>query len=318
MRILKFGGKSLATAEKMQNICQFIKKVYKKDQKLIIVVSAIGNTTDLLLNKSKEFVPHNTFQRELDVLLSCGETISSSLFAMTLNSIGIPAESLQGWQIKINTMGEHQNSLITSIDKRRINECLNNGIVAVISGFQGINKFGDITTLGRGGSDTTASALGATFQTNVELYSDFNGVFCCDPNEQPSKKIQHTTLDRLDYLSQNNAKIISNRAVKIAKEHNISFTLKSSTQPNLKGTSVCSLESNQVSLTTNQNLCEICVYIPEQKKLEFIFKNVLVWLKKYKLYNLTLSCNNIKLLINQSEKSEILKVLSEKLKLTNV
>ena len=313
MRILKFGGKSLATFEKTQNICKYIKKIYKNDKKLIIVVSAMGNTTDLLLSKANEYGSNNPCQRELDTLLSCGETISSSLFAMTLNSIGVPAKSLQAWQVKINTMGEHQNSLITSIDKTKINECLKSGIVAVISGFQGVNKLGDITTLGRGGSDTTASALGATFQTQVELYSDFNGLFCCDPNEIQSKKIQHASLDRLEFLSNNNSKVITNRAVKIAKEYNISFTLKSSAKPNLKGTNICELESNKISITTNQNLCEICVYFPEKKKQQLLLKNVLIWLKRYKLYNLSLSSDNIKLLINQANRLEILKILSEKL-----
>ena len=276
MRILKFGGKSLASQEKVQKICEFIKQIYKTEPKLIIVVSAMSNTTDLLINKAKDFSQNKINQRELDVLLSCGETISSSLFAMSLNSIGIPAESLQAWQIKINTMGDHQNSIITNIDKSRINNCLNNNIVAVVSGFQGVNKNGDTTTLGRGGSDTTAAALGATFGINVELYSDFNGLFCCDPNEIESKKIALTNLNRLDYLSKNHSKVISNRAVKIAKENNISFILKSSSKPNLKGTRICPIESKQTSINVIQNLCEIHIYQPDNLTLRFIAKNVII------------------------------------------
>lgn len=313
MRILKFGGKSLSTPEKTQNICKYIKKIYKNEQKIIVVVSAMGNTTDLLLQKSNNFVPENQSKRELDVLLSCGETISSSLVAMTLNSIGVPAQSLQAWQIQISTMGEHQNSLITHIDKPRLEALLNKKIVAVVSGFQGINKLGDITTLGRGGSDTTASALGATFHTNVEFYSDFNGVFCCDPNELPSSRINYSTLERLDFLSKHGSKIVSNRAVKIAQSHNISFQLKCSTKPNLKGTRIQALESNKTSITTEQNLCLIHIYQPDTNKLIFISKNVLIWLNKFKLYKLDLNCTDIHILINQADKLEVLTILAKKL-----
>lgn len=313
MRILKFGGKSLATPEKTQKICKYIKKIYEKEQKIIIVVSAVANTTNQLLKISKEYAQNTTSLRELDVLLSCGETISSSLFAMTLISLGVPAQSFQAWQIKINTMGEHQNSLITSIEKSRISECLDKNIVAVVSGFQGVNKNGDITTLGRGGSDTTAAALGATFNTNVELYSDFNGLFCCDPNEIASKKIRYTSLARLDYLSNNQSTVISNRAIKLAKTHNISFVLKSSEKPNLKGTIICPLESSKTSINTHQNLCLIHIYQPERKKLLFISQNVSIWLKKFNLYNLTLNSDNMHILINQADKLEILTILAKKL-----
>lgn len=315
MRILKFGGKSLDSAEKTQKICKYIKKIYEKDKKLIIVVSAIGNTTDKLLELAKAYDAENLSKRELDVLLSSGETISASLFAITLNSMGVPAKSFQAWQIKINTMGEHQNNLITHIDKSQIENTLSENTVVVVTGFQGINKNGDISTLGRGGSDTTAVALGATFQTKVELYSDFNGIFGADPREIKTKKIRKISFNQLDFLSQNGSRVISNRAVKIAKEQNISLVFKSSANPCREGTISDFLEHNSISISSNQNLCELFITCADEKKLKLLSKNVILWLNGYKLHNFTLKSQNIALLINQSDKAEILKLLSEKLKL---
>ena len=311
MRILKFGGKSLETVEKTQKICKYIKKIYEKDKKIIVVVSAIGNSTDKLIEKAKSYCLEKLPERELDVLLSTGETISASLFAMALNQIGVPAKSYQAWQLKINTMGAHQNSLITHIDKHVIEETLSSNTVVVVTGFQGINKFGDITTLGRGGSDTTASALGASFQTNVELYSDFNGVFVCDPRELKTKKLNKVSLEQLDYISQNGSKVVSNRAVKIASNHNIGLIFKASSTPHLSGTISNNLEKNSILISTNQNLCEIHISSPSANKLKSMFKNVILWLKDYKLYNLTLNSSNITLLVNQSDTSNILHILKK-------
>lgn len=315
MRILKFGGKSLENLQKTQNVCKFIKKTYKNDKKLIIVVSAMGNTTNDLLNLAKQFNPKNKASRELDCLLSSGETISASLVAIILNSMSVPAQSLLGWQVKINTHGDFQNSLITSIDKSKIENCLNSNTVAVIAGFQGINKNGDITTLGRGGSDTTAAALGAVFSTNVELYSDFNGMFACDPRTIKTKKLNAVSLNQLESAANDGMKLVCNRAVKLAKENNISLKLKSSTSPQSKGTLANSLEKENVLILTKSNLCEISINCSAETKLKFIAKNVIFWLNNYKIYNLGLENQNIKLTINEADKQEILQILIKKLKL---
>ena len=315
MRILKFGGKSLDTAEKRKKICQYIKYIYEKDKKIIVVVSAIGLTTDNLIDLSKSLDAENLSKRELDVLLSTGETISSSLIAMTLIKLGVPAKSLQAWQVGINTMGDFQNSLITSIDKHSIEDCFKECKVAVVTGFQGINKDRDITTLGRGGSDTTAAALGATFQTNVELYSDFNGVYVCDPNEIKSKKIKHISLNQLDIVSQTGSRVVCNRAVKIAKNNNIGLIFKSSSNPKQQGTITNTLENNNISICTNQNLCVISIIFEHDNKLKFTLKNVFLWLEDIKLYNLTSNLHNITLLINQADKEKVLNILKDKLNL---
>lgn len=315
MRILKFGGKSLENLQKTQKICKFIKKIYKNEKKLIIIVSAMGDTTNKLLGLSEQFNAKNKSKRELDCLLSSGETISASLFAIILNSIGVPTKSFLGWQIKINTYGDFQNSLITSIDKNKIEECLNNNIVTVIAGFQGVNKNGEITTLGRGGSDTTASALGAVFNTNIELYSDFNGMFACDPRTQKTKKLKTISLNQLNDVANQGMKLVCNRATKLALENNISINLKSSTQPMRQGTLANNLEEDRIVILTNSNLCEININCTNSKKFKFISKNVYFWLNIYKLYNFNLENNKIKFTINESDKNEILKILIKKLNL---
>ena len=313
MRILKFGGKSLSTIKKTQKICKYIKKIYKNEKQLIIVVSAMGDTTNKLLDFSSELKPESFAKRELDVLLSTGETLSASIFAMTLLKCGVPAKSLQGWQIKINTHGEYQNSLITSINKSNIDKCLNSNTVAVVTGFQGINSNGDITTLGRGGSDTTAAALGAIYDTNVELYSDFNGVYSCDPRDIESKKINQISLSKLERASENGSKLVANRAIKLAKNNNISIFLKSSMQPNLKGSIANNLESEKITISTIKNLCEIVIDFSNERKIKIITKNVLFWLKDYKIYNFTMKNYNIHIVINNSDITEILKILRKKL-----
>lgn len=314
MRILKFGGKSLETLEKTQKICKNIKKIYKNDKQLIIVVSAMGNTTNNLIEMAEHFKPENNSKRELDALLSTGETLSSSIFAMALQSVGLPAKSFSGWQIKIKTYGDHQHSLISSIDKTKLEQCLKQNVIAVVAGFQGVNCDGDITTLGRGGSDTTAAALGAVFQTNVEIYSDFNGMFSGDPRNANFKKLNQVSLKQLSSVTKLGSKIVSNRAVNIAKNNNLSLILKSSSQPFLNGTVASGLEKENIIFVENDNLCEISIEIENSNKINFCAKNVFLLLKNYRLYNFSINFNKITILVNQSDKLEILNQLNKKLK----
>ena len=207
--------------------------------------------------------------------------MSTSLFAMTLCKCGVPAKSFQGWQIKINTHGDFQNSLITSINKTKLDECLESNTIAVIAGFQGVNQNNETTTLGRGGSDTTACAIAAVYNTNVELYSDFNGIFSCDPRDATSKKINQVSLDQLERVSKSGSRLVSHRAVKIAKENNISILLKSSSKPNLKGSIANHLETENTIIVTKSNLCEIIIDFTNESKNKLLSKNVINWLKQY-------------------------------------
>lgn len=314
MRVLKFGGKSLSTLKKTQKICKYIEKIYKNDKKLIIIVSATGNTTDNLIKLSKDLSPEKS-KRELDNLLSTGEAQSASIFAMALNSIGVPAKSFLGWQIKINTCGAHQNSVITHINKKKLEKCLESNIVAVVAGFQGVNKNGDITTLGRGGSDTTALAIAATFGVDAELYSDFDGMFSIDPRIAKSNKLKSISYKQLERVTKNGTKIVSNRAAKIANKTNTNIILKSSKNPTLGGSIVQPLETNNILLSTKSNLCEITIDFPNAEKVKVYGKKVIFWLNSFKIYNFTIKNENIIFLTDENNKQKIIEILTGKLNL---
>ena len=312
MRILKFGGKSLETIEKTQKICKYIKKIYKKDQKIIVVVSAMGNTTDKLISCVKNFSIDNPAPRDYDALLSSGENISCSLISIVLNSMGIKAKSFQGWQIKIKTKGGFQNSLVYHIDKRKIEKCLETGTIAVIAGFQGVNRQNEITTLGRGGSDTTACALGATFNTDVELYSDFNGIYTGNPRLKPFKKLNQISIFQMQDMASSGAKVICDRAVSIAANHKINILAKSSTSPQNKGTIINAIETNKIAITEKDNLCQISVIFANESIARNMVKNVFICIKKYKFYNFNTKNNIIEFFVNTEDKSKIIQTISEK------
>lgn len=315
MRVLKFGGKSLETPQKAQNICNFIKKIYKTDKNLIIVVSARGKTTDNLNALSKKYYEKSCANRELAVLLSCGETISSALLAIMLNDIGVPAKSFQAWQLNIKTHGDYESSLIFSIDKTKILECFKKNTVAVVSGFQGVNSKNEITLLGRGGSDTTAAALAAAFQTNVELYSDFNGIFAGDPKLAPFKKIQQLSFLQMQTASDSGAKVINPRAVALSQKSGISILAKSSNQPNNKGTIIQNIETNNIILVEKDNLCQISIVFSHSDLMQKQLKNVLFCIKNANFHNFYSKNAEISFLIDATEKEHLLKLLYSKLKL---
>ena len=225
MRVLKFGGKSLETIEKCTNICKFIKSIYKNEKQLIIVVSAMGNTTDKLLNLAMDFGYDKiknkltlSARRELSNLLSIGEMQSASLISTMLLSMGVPAKSINARDIEIRTFGDYLNGKISYINKTKINEFLSNEIVAVVTGFQGINNNNEITTLGRGGSDTTAVALASIYDTKAEIYSDYNGVFSGDPKNDKYKKFNNINYDSINSMANSGAKVLESRAIEIAKK----------------------------------------------------------------------------------------------------
>lgn len=315
MRILKFGGKSLSSPEKVQNVCKYIQKIYKKDKNIIVVVSAMGQTTDNLLEESKLYCHAKPLDRELDVLLSTGETKSSALISITLNHLGVPARSLQGFQIELTTFGAHQYSQVAYINKERIVECFENHEVAVVSGFQGINKNGDITTLGRGGSDTTACALGAIFNHDTEIYSDYDGVFAGDPKIFNFKRIKKLSTDTMQRLSQSGAKVLDERAVAIAKKFNFDIISKSSSEPQRSGSIISNIEDDIISISSKDDLCEISIVFSNISKNKIIVKNVINKINNFNFYNLTINNSKISFYVNRVEKLKIIEILSKKLNL---
>ena len=227
-KVLKFGGTSVGTIQRIQHVANIIKKEVKAGNQIIAVVSAMSGKTNELINFSNQ-ISKKFDQRELDVLLSSGEQVSCSLLAGALINLDVKAKSWLNWQIPILTDGKHTNSRIINMHTEKINNYLNNDGVAVIPGFQGISKDGDITTIGRGGSDATAVAIAKIFQTDFcEIYTDVDGVYSTDPNKIPvAKKIDKILYDEMLELSSLGAKVMQSSAVQTAMMYNIPLEVKS-------------------------------------------------------------------------------------------
>ena len=315
MRILKFGGKSLSTVEKVQNICKFIKKIYKNDKKIIIIVSAIGKTTDNLITLANEYSSENIPPRELASLLATGETQSASLLAIALSKYNLPAKSFGAHSLEITTFGDKLNSKIAYINKKPILDCFEKNEIAIVCGFQGINKDNEITLLGRGGSDTTAAAIGALFEHYVEIYSDFSGIFAGDPKLFSYKKIKAINYDAMKQLADAGAKVLESRATTIAKQFKFDIISKSSAKPNTSGTIISSIESDVMSLATRDNLCEVSIVFTNKARLKFITKNVFYCLNNVNFYNFNCNNDKISFLIKTEDKAFVVHNLSSKLKL---
>ena len=227
-KVLKFGGTSVGTIERIQHVANIIKKEHSLGNEVIVVVSAMAGKTNELLKFSNS-ISQKFDKRELDVLLASGEQVTSALLAGALIEIKIKAKSFQNWQIPILTEGEHSNARITNMSVKKINEFLNDKGVAIIPGFQGISKIGDITTIGRGGSDATAVAIAKLFQAdNCEIYTDVDGVFSTDPNKIPvAKKIDKISYDEVLELSSVGAKVMQSSAVQTAMMYDIPLEVRS-------------------------------------------------------------------------------------------
>ncbi len=236
-KILKFGGTSVGSIERIQHVAKIIKKEFESGNKIIVVVSAMSGKTNELISLSKE-ISENFDRRELDVLLSSGEQVACALLAGALIEINIKAKSWMNWQAPILTDGDHNNARIINVSTGQINKFLKEG-VAIIPGFQGISKNGDITTIGRGGSDASAVALAKIFNTDTcEIYTDVDGVYSSDPNKIPvAKKIAKISYDEMLELSSLGAKVMQSSAVQTAMMYNIPLEVKS-TFTNRVGTKI--------------------------------------------------------------------------------
>ena len=315
MRILKFGGKSLSSVEKSQKICKYIKKIYKNEKKLIIVVSAMGNKTNNLLTLANKFGESDFAKSDLAKLLATGELESSALISIMLNTIGVPAKSFSAHELQIKTFGDPLCSRISYINKTPLIESLKNNIVSVVAGFQGINSNNEITTLGRGGSDTTAAALAAIFGINAEIYSDFNGIYAGDPRLLNFKKLKSVNYDIISNMAKAGAKVLESRATKIAKNNNIKILCKSSATPENSGSIVSDIESNIIAISSIDNLCQITIIFSDYQKLNLLTKNVLNEINNYKFYNFNIENDKISFYVESENKLKIISKLSSKLNL---
>ena len=242
--VQKYGGSSVKDAERVMNVARRIVETYDKGNDVIVVVSAQGDTTDDLIEKAKE-INANPSKREMDMLLSTGEQISISLLAMAIEKLERPVISLTGWQAGMNTDSHYSVAKIKRIDTERLRSELDKRRIVIVAGFQGINKYDDITTLGRGGSDTSAVALAAVMGADVcEIYTDVDGVFTADPRfVKNAYKLDDISYDEMLELASLGANVLHNRSVEMAKKYKVKLSVRSSLNNN-EGTYV--KEVNQV------------------------------------------------------------------------
>ena len=227
--VQKFGGSSVANAERVFNVADIVTSKYKEGNDLVVVVSAQGDTTDDLIAKAKEINP-DASKREMDMLLTSGEQISASLLAMAIEKMGFPVVSLLGWQAGFVTTSAYGNARIKRVVPDRIRKELDKKNIVIVTGFQGINRYDDMTTLGRGGSDTSAVAIAAVMHADLcQIYTDVEGVFTADPRKVPgAKKLASISYDEMPELATLGAQVLNNRSVEMAKKYNIELEVLSS------------------------------------------------------------------------------------------
>lgn len=231
--VKKFGGTSVGNKERILNVARRVAEEYKRGNQVVVVLSAMGDSTDDLIAMAKDINP-NPPKRELDMLLTTGEQTSVALMAMALSGMGVPAVSLNAFQIPMRTNSTYGNARLKSIRAERIRNELEAGKVVVITGFQGINKSEDYTTLGRGGSDTTAVALAAELRADMcEIYTDVDGVYTADPRMiKSAKKLDEITYDEMLELATLGAQVLHNRSVELAKKYGVTLVVRSSLNMN--------------------------------------------------------------------------------------
>ena len=227
--VQKFGGTSVRDAERVMNVAKIVTDTFAKGNDVVVVVSAQGDTTDDLIAKAEEINP-NASRREKDMLLAAGEQISISLLAMAIEKLGYHAVSLLGWQAGFETTSAHTSARIKRVNADRIREALDRRNIVVVAGFQGISRHGDITTLGRGGSDTSAVAIAAAMHADLcQIYTDVEGVYTADPRKvENARKLKEISYDEMLELAKLGAQVLNNRSVEMAKKYNIELEVLSS------------------------------------------------------------------------------------------
>lgn len=227
--VQKFGGSSVANAERVFNVANIVTETYDEGNDIVVVVSAQGDTTDDLIAKGNEINP-NASKRERDMLVSAGEQISISLLAMAIEKLGYPVVSLLGWQAGFQTSSAHTSARIKRVIPNRIRKELDKKRIVIVAGFQGLSRYDDITTLGRGGSDTSAVAIAAAMHADLcQIYTDVEGVYTADPRIVPNaKKLKEISYDEMLELATLGAQVLNNRSVEMAKKYNIELEVLSS------------------------------------------------------------------------------------------
>lgn len=268
--VQKFGGSSVRDAERIRNVAGIIAETYLQGNDVIVVLSAQGDTTDDLIAKAKEVNLHPS-KREMDMLLSTGEQISVALCAMALEAMGLPCVSLTAWQVGIQTTKVHSDARIKKIDTERIKSELDQHRIVLVTGFQGVDRLGDVTTLGRGGSDTSAVALAAAFRADLcQIYTDVDGVYTTDPRIVPNaRKLDEITYDEMLELASLGAQVLHNRSVELAKKYQVNLEVLSSFEkkPGTKVKEVAKrMEKTQISgVAKDKNVARLALVGVEDK-----------------------------------------------------
>lgn len=262
--VMKFGGSSVADAQHIKNVAKIAISEKERGKSVVVVVSAMGKTTDGLIKLAAE-VTDNPPVREIDMLLSTGEQVSIAMLAMTIEAMGYKAKSMTGWQVGIKTDAEHTRAKILNVRDKVMREELRDGNILIVAGFQGITEDGEITTLGRGGSDLTAVALAAALKADCDIYTDVDGVYTCDPRIVPNaRKLDIISYDEMLELASLGAKVLHSRCVEVAKKFNVPLQVRSSFHPDVLGTKVIrevkEMEDIVVSgVAFNRNVAKISV-----------------------------------------------------------
>lgn len=272
--VQKFGGSSVKDAKRIEHVAGIVADTYKKGNEVVVVVSAQGDTTDLLIDKAQEINPKAS-RREMDVLLSTGEIISIALLAMALQKMGLPAVSLTGWQAGFRTDSNHSGARVKKIETDRLLNELQKKNIVIVAGFQGINKYDDLTTLGRGGSDTSAVALAAALKADVcQIFTDVDGVYTTDPRiVKTAKKLDQINYDEMLELASAGAQVLHNRSVEMAKKYGVVMEVLSSitNEPGTKVKEVTDVEKLLVSgVAKDEKVAQItCKGVPDRPGVAF-------------------------------------------------
>ncbi|MFR7687042.1 aspartate kinase [Evtepia gabavorous] len=268
--VQKFGGTSVANAERLRNVAQIIADTYRQGNRVVAVLSAQGDTTDDLIEKAREINP-NASRREMDMLLSTGEQISCALCAMAIETMGLPVVSLTGWQAGIQTNSSYSSARIKKINVERVQSELDRShSIVIVTGFQGINKYGDVTTLGRGGSDTSAVAHAALKADLCQIYTDVDGIYTADPRHVTgARKLEEITFDEMLELASLGAQVLHNRSVELAKKYQVNLEVLSSFEkkPGTKVKEVAKqMEKTQISgVAKDKNVARLALVGVEDK-----------------------------------------------------
>lgn len=278
--VQKFGGTSVKDAERIFNVANIVTETYAKGNNVIVVVSAQGDTTDDFIEKANEINP-GASKREMDVLLSAGEQISMSLLAMAIEKLGYPVVALTGWQAGFLTTSDYSNARIRKINTERVERELDKRNIVIVAGFQGVNRFDDITTLGRGGSDTSAVALAAALHADLcQIYTDVDGVYTADPRKvKNAKKLDEVSFDEMLELASLGAQVLHNRSVEMAKKYSVNMEVVSSLErkPGTKVKEVVKMEKMLIKgVAKDCDVARVAVIgLPDEPGIAFkIFLNL--------------------------------------------